>query len=99
MQAESWCWRHCSRWPYQRWPRRKIVDAAVDKKDKRNKKEKEDERKTSRTASWIASALSSLIAMTPAMDVETVRGLIVDRPLKDRRIDIETETGITLVAV
>jgi len=72
----------------------------VDKKDKRNKKEKKDERKTSRIASWTASAPSSLIAMTPAMDVETVRGLIVDRPLKDRRTGIETATWmITLVAV
>jgi len=71
-----------------------------DKIDKIDKKDEKEERKISRIASWIASAPSSLIAMTPAMDVETVRGLIVDRPLKDRRIDIETATWmITLVAV
>ena len=71
-----------------------------DKKDKRDKRDEKEGRKTSRIASWIASAPSSLIAMTPAMDVGTAKGRIVDHPLKDCRIDRETATWImTLVAV
>ena len=84
-----------------------------DKRDKRDKKEEKGEKgkkgkkgkKGERKISRIASAPSSLIAMTPAMDVGTVKGRIVDRRLKDRhlkdcRIDTETATWmITLVDV
>lgn len=68
--------------------------------DKKDKKDKKDERKISRIASRIVSAPSSLIAMTPAMDVGTVKGRIVDHPLKDCRIDTEIATWmIALVDV
>jgi len=72
----------------------------IGKKDeKRDKTVEKRDKKEAKRISRIASAPSSLIAMTPAMDVGTVKGRIVDHPLKDCRINIETATWMmTLVA-